>query len=61
MSDDKSKTGGQDRKRINVSQDYEVRDWAARLGVTPDELREAVKAAGDEAAAVEAYLKRTSR
>lgn len=53
MSDDKSKTGGQDRKRINTSEDYEVRDWAKKFGVTPDEL----KAAGNEAAAVEAHLK----
>jgi hypothetical protein len=57
MSDDKSKTGGQDRKRINTSEDYEVRDWAKKFGVTPDELKAAVKAAGNEAAAVEAHLK----
>ncbi len=28
MSDDKTKTGGQDRKRINLNEDYEVRDWS---------------------------------
>ncbi|WP_443083210.1 DUF3606 domain-containing protein [Variovorax sp. PBL-H6] len=26
MADDKSKSGGQDRTRINLNQDYEVRD-----------------------------------
>jgi hypothetical protein len=57
MSDDKSKTGGQDRKLISLSEDYEVRDWAKRFGVTADELKAAVKAVGNDAAAVEAHLK----
>ena len=57
MSDDKSKSGGQDRKRINTSEDYEVRDWAKKFGVTPDQLKAAVKAVGNEASAVEAHLK----
>ena len=57
MSDDKGKPGGQDRTRVNLSEDYEVRDWSRRFGVTPDELKMAVKAVGNEAAAVEAYLK----
>jgi len=57
MSDDKSKSGGQDRKRISVNEDYEVRDWSKKFGVTPDELKAAVKAVGSDAAAVEAHLK----
>jgi len=57
MSDDKTKSGGQDRKRINLSEDYEVRDWSKKFGCTPDELKAAVKAVGNEASAVEAYLK----
>jgi len=57
MSDDKSKTGGQDRKRISLSEDYEVRDWSKKFGVTPDELKAAVKAVGNEASAVEEHLK----
>ncbi len=59
MSDDKSKAGGQDRKLINTSEDYEVRDWAKKFGVTPDELKAAVKAVGNEASAVEEHLKST--
>jgi hypothetical protein len=61
MADNKSKSGGQDRKRISLSQDYEVRDWAKKFGVTPDELKAAVKAVGDDAAAVEAHLKGKQR
>ncbi|WP_431257566.1 DUF3606 domain-containing protein [Roseateles chitinivorans] len=61
MSDDKSKTGGQDRKRINVSEDYELRDWAAKFGVTTQQLRDAVAQVGDRAAEVEQYLKSAKR
>jgi hypothetical protein len=57
MSDDKSQAHGQDRTRINVNQDYELRDWSKKLGVTPDELKAAVKKVGDRASAVEAHLK----
>jgi hypothetical protein len=57
MSDDKSKTGGQDRRQISLNEDYEVRDWSKKLGVTPDELQAAVRAVGNDAAAVEAHLK----
>lgn len=57
MADDKSKSGGQDRTRISLSEDYEVRDWSKKFGVTADELRAAVKAVGNEAKAVEAHLK----
>ena len=57
MADDLKKTGGQDRKRIDVSQDYELRDWAARFGVSKEQLQAAVKAVGDQADKVEQYLK----
>lgn len=49
MSDDKSKTGGQDRRRISLQEDYEVRDWARKFGVTEARLREAVAKVGDDA------------
>jgi hypothetical protein len=38
MSDDKTDRGGQDRARINLSEDYEVRYWTKELGVSEDEL-----------------------
>ena len=57
MPDDKSKSGGQDRTRISLSEDYEVRDWAKKFGVTPEELEAAVRAVGNQANAVEAHLK----
>lgn len=57
MADDKGNAGGQDRARINMSQDYEVRDWSKKFGVTPDELRAAVTAVGTYAQDVERHLK----
>jgi hypothetical protein len=56
MSDDKTKRGGQDRNRISLEEDYEVRDWTKSLGCTEDQLRAAVKAVGNSAEAVRAYL-----
>jgi len=61
MSDSKQQTGGQDRERINVHQDYELRDWSKKYGVTPDELKKAVAKVGDRARDVEAHLKRGER
>jgi hypothetical protein len=49
MSDDRNKTGGQDRERISLTEDYEVRDWAAKFGVTEKALRDAVARVGDRA------------
>jgi hypothetical protein len=61
MADDKTQVGGADRARINTSEDYEVRDWSKKFGVTPEQLREAVKAVGASAKDVEAHLKRGGR
>jgi hypothetical protein len=57
MSDDKAKFHGQDRERININQDYELRDWAKSLNSTPERVKEAVQAVGDRAEKVREYLK----
>ena len=57
MSDDKTVPGGQDRARINVNHDFELRDWSKKFGVTPDQLTKAVASVGDRADAVEKHLK----
>jgi hypothetical protein len=59
MADDKSKRGPQDRSRINLSEDYEVRYWSDKFGVTPHLLKEAVKKVGNSADAVEKELRTT--
>lgn len=57
MSDDKTKAGKADRERINLSEDYEVRDWSKKFGVSEDQLRKAVAKVGSMAADVEKELK----
>jgi len=57
MADDKTRTGSPDRDRINMNEDYEVRDWTDSLGVSRERLQEAVDAVGNSADAVRAYLK----
>jgi Protein of unknown function (DUF3606) len=57
MSDDRSKRGPQDRSRISLSEDYEVRYWSEKFGVSKERLAEAVKKVGNSAAAVEKELK----
>lgn len=46
MSDDKTNRGPRDADRVNVNEDYEVRYWTKRWGVSEQELRTAVKRVG---------------
>jgi len=57
MTDDKTKTGGQDRLRVSLDQDYERRDWAAKFGVSDERLRQAVDKVGPMADDVERELR----
>jgi hypothetical protein len=58
MSDDKTKSGSPDRDRISTSEDYEVRYWADKFGVSHEELKNAVKESGSNSPkVVEEYLK----
>ncbi|HEU4460868.1 MAG TPA: DUF3606 domain-containing protein [Methylibium sp.] len=57
MADDTTQSGGQDRTRISIHQDHEVRDWSKKFGVTPEELKAAVAQGGTIAADVERHLK----
>lgn len=57
MSDDKSKKAPQDSSRISLSERYEIDYWTNALGVSEEELRDAVKNAGNSADAVRRYLK----
>lgn len=57
MSDDKNNVGSPDCDRISLAEEYEVRDWTVSLGISEQELREAVDAVGNSVDAVRAYLK----
>lgn len=58
MSDDLNKHGQQDRSRINVHEEHEVRYWTEALGVSREELAKAVEQVGVSASAVRAHLAR---
>ena len=56
MSDDKNNRAPQDASRIALGEDYEVRYWTGRFGVSREQLEQAVAAAGNGAKSVEEYL-----
>ena len=56
MSDDKRNRGPADASRINTSEDYEVRYWTEKFGVSAEQLREAVRAVGNMAKDVQQRL-----
>jgi len=58
MSDDKTKRGGPDRSKINMSEEYEVKYWAKELGVSRDELQKVIDKVGNSAAIVRKELGR---
>jgi hypothetical protein len=57
MADDKTLRAPQDASRIALGEDYEVRYWTDKFGVTAEELSRAVATVGNSAAAVEKHLK----
>jgi hypothetical protein len=57
MSDDKSNRGSQDRSRINLNEDYEVRYWCREFGIAPDRLRELIGQLGDSAETIREAVK----
>ena len=58
MAEDLEQTGKPDDARINVDQDYEVRYWSEKFGVSRDELRKAVQDAGPMVKDVRQHLNR---
>ena len=43
MADDLRNRGAQDRSRVKVHEDHEVRYWTKKWGVSKEQLAEAVK------------------
>jgi hypothetical protein len=56
MTDDKSKTGGQDRSRVSANEDYEIQYLQKKFNCSREEVMAAIKAVGNNRDAVEAYL-----
>jgi len=60
MADDTTLRTQGDRTRINTSQDHELRYWSRELGCTPDEIKAAVQAVGNQVDKVRDYVKQRS-
>jgi hypothetical protein len=56
MSDDLNKRGPQDASRVNVNEEWELRYWTKKLGVTEEELKAAVEKVGVNVGALSAHF-----
>lgn len=56
MSDDLKNRGVQDRARVNINEEHEVRYWTNALGVSKEQLAAAVQAVGVSAEKVREHL-----
>jgi hypothetical protein len=56
MSDNLNNRGQQDRSRINVHEEWEVKHWTEALGVTREQLERAVREVGPVANTVREHL-----
>lgn len=56
MSDNMNNRGAQDRARININEEHEVRYWTNALGVSKEQLAAAVQSVGVSADKVRAHL-----
>jgi len=54
--DDLKKKGPQDRSKINMHEDYEVKYWTKELGVDKEQLQKLVDKVGNSATAVRKEL-----
>ena len=54
--DDLKNKGQQDRSKINMHEEHEVKYWTKQLGVSKEELQRAVDKVGNGAAAVRKQL-----
>lgn len=57
MADDTNIRGPRDRSRINTGQEHEVRYWTKELGVSEEQLRQAVQRVGSSADQVREHLR----
>jgi hypothetical protein len=48
MSDDRSKTGGADRRTVSASEDYEIRDFAETHNLTAEQVRTLIETHGND-------------
>jgi hypothetical protein len=59
MADDRTKRGPQDRSKISMEQEHEIRYWTKELGVSEAALTAAVAKVGNSVDAVRRELHRS--
>ena len=57
MADNLRERGQQDRSRIHLEQEHEIRYWTKKFGCSEEELREVVKKVGSSVDAVQRAVK----
>jgi hypothetical protein len=58
MSDNLKRRQPEDPRKININQDWEVKEWTKQLGVSEEKLKAAVKAVGPLVTDVKKHLKK---
>ncbi|MES3018733.1 MAG: DUF3606 domain-containing protein [Bacteroidota bacterium] len=58
MADNKNIQDGRDRAQVSGSEDYEVQYIAKTMGVSTDQVKEAIAAVGNSREKVQEYLKK---
>lgn len=58
MPDDLTRKKPEDPTKINLNQSWEIKYWTNKLGVSEQQLRNAVRAVGSLVVDVKRYLKR---
>ena len=57
MPHESTGTGNPESQRIDINSEDDLHQWSQKLDVSPDQLKEAVQAVGDQATDVEDHLK----
>jgi hypothetical protein len=57
MADDKNKQDGRDRNQVGADQTYEINYVAQKHNVSPDRVKEAIAAVGNDREQIEKWLK----
>jgi hypothetical protein len=58
MPDNMNKRGPRDRSRVSLNEDWEVSWWTHRFNCSPEELKKAVKIAGNSVSNLQQYFRR---
>jgi len=61
MSDNKNLRDNRDRSRVSGNEDYELSYLQEKLGVSREQVMDAIKAVGNDRQKVEDYLKNRGR